>query len=56
MILFIRANAAGVRFWDPLIGLLFNLCESGSFVVAESLDDILPAIREGLPAEQPAGI
>ena len=56
VVLFNRANALGVRFWDPLIGLLFNLCESGSFVVAESLDDILPAIREGLPAEQPAGI
>ncbi len=48
VILFNRANADGVRFWDPLIGLLGELCEPGSFGVANALDEILPAIRSGL--------
>ncbi|WP_035608659.1 LOG family protein [Haloferula sp. BvORR071] len=54
VILFNRENADGVRFWDPLIGLLGDLCEPGSFGVAESLDGILPLIREGLEAREPA--
>jgi uncharacterized protein (TIGR00730 family) len=48
VILFNRQNGHGVRFWDPLIGLLSGLCEPGSFGVADSLDQILPAIRADL--------
>ncbi|WP_193212217.1 LOG family protein [Luteolibacter marinus] len=48
VIVFNRSNAAGVRFWDPLINLLSDLCEPGDFAVANTLEDILPAIRSGL--------
>ena len=48
VIVFNRANAAGARFWDPLIDLLSDLCEPGDFAVAQALDDILPAVRRGL--------
>ena len=55
VVLFNRQNPAGVRFWDPLIGLLRGLCSSGDFSVAETLDDILPAIQGGLAEKEPAG-
>jgi predicted Rossmann-fold nucleotide-binding protein len=55
VVLFNRQNPAGVRFWDPLIGLLGGLCSSGDFSVAETLDDILPAIQGGLAEKEPAG-
>ncbi len=55
VVLFNRQNSAGVRFWDPLIELLRGFCGSGDFAVANSLDDILPAIRGGLAEKQPAG-
>ena len=55
VVLFNRKNPAGVRFWDPLIGLLQTLCNPGDFAVAESLDDILPTIRSGIVEKQPAG-
>ncbi len=51
VILFNRANPAGVRFWAPLIELLRGFCPPGDFVVADELDDILPAIRKGLNAK-----
>jgi len=54
VVLFNRANADGVRFWDPLIGLLGDLCEEEDFAVANNLDEILPLIRVGLAAKQPA--
>jgi hypothetical protein len=49
-----QGNAAGVRFWDPLINLLSDLCQPGDFTVASELEDILPAIRIGLPARETA--
>ena len=54
VVLFNRANGAGVRFWNPLIDLLGSLCQPGDFVVANTLDDILPAVRRGLGERQPA--
>ena len=48
VVVFNRENAAGVRFWDPLIELLGGICEPGAFQVAETLDDILPTIHRGL--------
>jgi hypothetical protein len=44
VVIFNRCNSAGVRFWDPLIGLLESMCRPGDFVVAETLEEILPAI------------
>lgn len=49
VILFNRSNIAGLRFWDPLIDLLSGMCEPGEFVVANDLDDILPAVIRGIP-------
>lgn len=54
VVLFNRSNAGGVRFWDPLIDLLSDLCQPGDFVVANGLGDILPAIQRGLAERQPA--
>lgn len=54
VVLFNRANPAGVRFWDPLIELLGSMCQPGDFVVANELGDILPAIRCGLPMRETA--
>lgn len=54
VVLFNRLNPAGVRFWAPLIELLNGLCRPGDFVVAQSLEDILPAVREGMDAKIPA--
>jgi uncharacterized protein (TIGR00730 family) len=48
VVLFNRENYVGLRFWDPLINLLTDLCEPGDFVVARTLEDILPAIRPGM--------
>lgn len=48
VVLFNRLNAAGVRFWDPLIALLRNFCDAGDFVVADELNDIVPAVQAGL--------
>ncbi|MCW1887077.1 LOG family protein [Luteolibacter flavescens] len=48
VVIFNRPNAAGVRFWDPLIDLLSGMCQPGDFVVANELADILPAITSGL--------
>jgi uncharacterized protein (TIGR00730 family) len=45
--IFNRRNHLGVPFWDPFIDLLSDLCQPGDFVVANELEDILPAI---LPA------
>ena len=54
VILFNRANAAGVRFWDPLIDLLGGMCQPGDFAVANTLADILPAVQRGLPEREAA--
>jgi predicted Rossmann-fold nucleotide-binding protein len=56
VVVFNRRNAAGVRFWDPLINLLSDLCQPGDFVVANELGDILPAIRLGLPVKSAAPV
>jgi predicted Rossmann-fold nucleotide-binding protein len=56
VVMFNRRNAAGLRFWDPLIDLLSDLCLPGDFTVANELDDILPAILRGMPAPVPAPV
>jgi hypothetical protein len=49
VVLFNRQNIAGIGFWDPLIDLLSGMCQPGDFVVATTLDDILPALVKKLP-------
>lgn len=44
VVIFNRRNSAGVNFWDPLIEMLHRMCHPGDFVVAETLEEILPAI------------
>jgi uncharacterized protein (TIGR00730 family) len=56
VVMFNRRNAAGLRFWDPLIDLLSDLCLPGDFTVANEFDDILPAILRGMPAPVPAPV
>lgn len=54
VVLFNRLNPQGIRFWAPLIELLNGLCRPGDFVVAETLEEILPAVRAGMKAKIPA--
>lgn len=49
VVLFNRQNIAGIGFWDPLIDLLSGMCKPGDFIVATTLDDILPALVKKLP-------
>lgn len=59
VVIFNREDANGVRFWDPVIALLEKLCQPGDFIVADTLKDILPAIKRGtgpvftLPGAEP---
>ncbi len=48
VVVFNRKNVAGVGFWDPLIDLLDGLCEPGEFIVANALEDIIPAVTRHL--------
>ncbi len=48
VVIYNRLSGNGLKFWDPLIDLLSDLCEPGDFVVAREFDDILPAIRPGM--------
>ncbi|MGC4016449.1 MAG: hypothetical protein QM755_18295 [Luteolibacter sp.] len=41
-------DAAGIGFWDPLIDLLDGMCQPGDFVVAHSLDDVVPVFEPKL--------
>lgn len=48
VVIFNRQSNAGLKFWDPLIDLLSDMCYPGDFVVAKELEDILPAIQPGM--------
>jgi hypothetical protein len=48
VVIFNREHHTGLRFWDPLIDLLSSMAKPGDFVVAESLEDLLPAIKPGM--------
>lgn len=48
VVIFNRENYNGQKFWDPLIDLLSDMCSLGDFVVANTLEDILPAIQLGM--------
>lgn len=50
VVIFNRKNADGVNFWDPIIELLKGMCKPGDFAVADTLEDILPAIMPGMKA------
>jgi predicted Rossmann-fold nucleotide-binding protein len=48
VVIFNREHHSGLKFWDPLIALLQRMCQPGDFVVADSLEDLLPAIQPGM--------
>jgi uncharacterized protein (TIGR00730 family) len=48
VVIFNRKNHAGLKFWDPLIDLLSDMCRPGDFLVATELEDILPAVQTGM--------
>jgi uncharacterized protein (TIGR00730 family) len=52
VVIFNREHQSGLRFWDPLIDLLSDIARPGDFVVANTLDDLLPAIRIGMKPRQ----
>ena len=41
-------ESSGERFWGPLIRNFASLCDTCDFTVADSLEDILPLVRNGL--------
>ena len=48
VVIFNREHRFGLRFWDPLIDLLSDMARPGDFVVAKTLDDLLPAITPAM--------
>ena len=48
VVIFNREHHTGRRFWDPLIDLLSDVAMPGDFVVANMMEDLLPAIRPGM--------
>jgi uncharacterized protein (TIGR00730 family) len=48
VVIFNREHHTGRRFWDPLIDLLSDIARPGDFVVANTLDNLLPAILPGM--------
>ena len=48
IVIFNREHHSGLRFWDPLIDLLGRMSQPGDFVVANTLEELLPAIDPGM--------
>ncbi len=48
VVIYNREHHTGVRFWDPLIDLLSDMAQPGDFVVAKTMQDLLPAITPGM--------
>jgi uncharacterized protein (TIGR00730 family) len=48
IVIFNREHHSGLRFWDPLIQLLGRMAQPGDFVVANTLEELLPAIGPGM--------
>lgn len=48
VVVFNREDSEGVRFWDPLTTLLGGHCKAGDFVVVDTLEEILPAVKVGM--------
>lgn len=48
VVIFNRVHHLGLGFWDPLIDLLSDVARPGDFVVAKTLEDLLPAIDPGM--------
>ena len=48
VVIFNRKDSEGNSFWDPLIELMEIHCEPGDFVVANTLDQIIPAVSTNL--------
>jgi uncharacterized protein (TIGR00730 family) len=52
VVIFNREHHTGRRFWDPLIDLLSDVAMPGDFVVANMMEDLLPAIRPGMKQQR----
>ncbi len=52
VVIFNREHHSGLRFWDPLIALLGSMARPGDFVVANTLEELLPAITPGMTKHQ----
>jgi uncharacterized protein (TIGR00730 family) len=48
VVIFNRRDETGNGFWDPLISLLDGLCKPGDFEVANTLEEIVPAVTRHL--------
>lgn len=48
VVIFNRRNSSGIGFWDPLIDLLDGVCPPGHFVVAHTLEDVIPYVSKAL--------
>ena len=48
VVIFNREHHTGQRFWDPLIELLNRMCRPGDFVVANTLEELLPGITPAM--------
>jgi len=55
VVIFNRKCGTGVNFWDPMIDLLSDMCKPGDFLVANTLEDILPAIQSGMKKGRRSG-
>ncbi|MDB6080448.1 MAG: hypothetical protein JWO82_4195 [Akkermansiaceae bacterium] len=54
VVIFNRTDEEGHGFWDPMIALLSAMTSPGSFVVAQTFDELLPAVKAGLRSAAPA--
>ena len=48
VVIFNREHSPGIRFWDPIIELLENITQPGDFSVANTLEDLIPAVLPGM--------
>jgi uncharacterized protein (TIGR00730 family) len=48
VVIFNREHHSGRRFWDPLLTLLDSMARPGDFAVANSMEELLPAIQLGM--------
>lgn len=56
VVIYNRECGVGLRFWDPIIDLLSDLCTPGDFVVAREMGDVLPAVKAGMRKERAADV
>jgi hypothetical protein len=55
VVVFNRVDARGVRFWDPLIGMLGPFLGPHDLTVADDLDEVMAGVQRRLPEPAVAG-